>query len=46
MPECQNCESTVSKTFHRVFSDNEGNLPICFECGGREEVIRWPTLLN
>lgn len=36
--KCNNCGSTVSRGFHRVFSDNRGNLWSCNDCGDRQRV--------
>ena len=30
--ECDNCGSTVSVRFHKVFADNDGTLHGCHEC--------------
>lgn len=33
MSECQNCGAYVNPDYHRVFSDNDGNLRACTSCG-------------
>lgn len=32
MPECENCGNHVSDDFHRVFSDDQGEVRACPNC--------------
>lgn len=34
-PECDECGSYVTRDYHRVFSDNDGELHGCLACKGR-----------
>lgn len=33
MPRCKECGSHVSKSFARVFGDNQNNVYGCIDCG-------------
>lgn len=35
MPECQNCKNHISDDFHRVFSDDNGDVNACPNCSAQ-----------
>ena len=40
MKECQNCGTSVSSKFGRVFGDNDDKVYACPECSSRGRGIR------